>query len=167
MHNSPVSQSPAPITSAGLISTITVGILVPARVLAGHLTKVTLREGSPNLLKVTPKFISWKTTNEATCSCDADHLCGPKDSAAPSSRWGVSATCSSVPGSSEGVAGSSGQVLVNPSRKLPISPLWCQMTMSSLMTPTRSYPLRRSLPFQPFPERILRDSMKGTFYQQR
>ena len=77
--------------------------------LAEDLTKATHREGSPNLLKVTPEFISWKTTNEATHSCDADHLSGPKDSTAPSSRQGVSATCSSMPGSSRSVAGGSGQ----------------------------------------------------------
>ena len=71
--------------------------------------KATLREGSPSLLKVTPKFISWKTTNESTCSHDADYQSGPQDSTAPSSRWGVSATCSSEPCSSGGVAGSSSQ----------------------------------------------------------
>ena len=109
MCNSPVSQPPAPITPAGSISTITVGILPPSNMQAEDLTKATLREGSPNLLKVTPKFISWKTTNEATQSHDVDHLSGPKDSTVPSFRQGVSATCSSVPGSSGGVAGGSGQ----------------------------------------------------------
>ena len=34
MHNSPISQPPTPITPAGLILTITVGILPPAKVLA-------------------------------------------------------------------------------------------------------------------------------------
>ena len=77
--------------------------------LAEDLTKATLSEGSPNLLKVTPKFISWKTTNEATCFQDADHSSGPKDSTVPSSRWGVSATSSSAPGSSGGAAGGNGQ----------------------------------------------------------
>ena len=109
MHNSPISQPPAPITPTGLILTITVGILPPAKVLAVDLTNATLREGSPNLLKVTTKFIGWKTTNESTHSHDADHRSGPKDSTVPSSRRGVSATCSSVPGSSGGAAGGSGQ----------------------------------------------------------
>ena len=109
MCNLPVSQSPAPITPAGLILTITVGILPPAKVLAEDLTKATLREGSPNLLKVTPEFIGWKTTNEAAHLCNTDHLSGPKDSTAPSSRQGVSATCSSVSGSGGHVAGNSGQ----------------------------------------------------------
>ena len=48
MCNSPVSQLPTPITRAGSILTITVGI-PPAKVLAEDLTKVTLREGSPNI----------------------------------------------------------------------------------------------------------------------
>ena len=109
MHNSSVSQPPAPITHVGLISTITVGILPPAKVLAEDLTKATFREGSPNLLKVTPKFIGWKTTNEATHSHNVDHLSGPKDSTAPSSRWGVLAMCLNAPGSSGGVAGGNGQ----------------------------------------------------------
>ena len=108
MHNSPISQPPAPITPAGSISNITVGILPPAKVLEEE-TKATFREGSPILFKVTPKFIGWKTTNGATHSCDADHPSGPKVSTAPSSRQGVSATCSSVPGSSGSVAGDSGQ----------------------------------------------------------
>ena len=109
MCNSPVSQPPTPITPAGSISTITVGILPPAKVLAEDLTKATLGEGSPNILKVTQKFMGWKTTNEQTSSHDADHWSAPKDNTAPSSKWGVSATCSSAPGSSGGVAGSSGQ----------------------------------------------------------
>ena len=66
MHNSPVSQPPTPIIPAGLISTIEVDILPPAKVLVDDLTKATLREGSPNILKVTPKFIGWKTTKEST-----------------------------------------------------------------------------------------------------
>ena len=166
MHNSPISQSPTPITPTGSISTITVGILPPAKVLAEDLTKATLREGSPNLLKVTPKFISWKTINESTCSHDADHQSGPKDSTGPSSRQGDSATCSSAPSSSGGVAGSSGQGPGKPKQEV------AHLTMVSddnefADDPTRSYPLRRSSPFQPFPEKILRDSMKGTFYQWR
>ena len=81
----------------------------PAKVLAEDLTKATLREGLPNLLKVTPKFMGWKTTNESTCSCDADHWSGCKDNTVTSSRQGVSATCSSALSSSGGVAGGSGQ----------------------------------------------------------
>ena len=109
MHNSLVSQLPTPIPLTGSISTITAGILPPAQVLAEYLTKDTLREGLPNILKVTPKFMGWETTNESTHSHDADHQSGPKDNTASSSMWSVSATCSSVPGSSEGAAGSSGQ----------------------------------------------------------
>ena len=53
--------------------------------------------------------MGWKTTNESTCSHDANHWSGPKDNTAPSSRLGVSATCSSALGSSGGAAGSSDQ----------------------------------------------------------
>ena len=108
MHNSPVSQPPTPITPAGSISTITVGILPPAKVLADDLTKATLREGSPNIIKVTPKFIGWKSTKESTRSLDANHLSSQKDNMALSSRQGASATCPSVPGSTRDAAGSSG-----------------------------------------------------------
>ena len=41
MHSAPVSQLPTPTTPASSISTITVGILPPARVLAEDLTKAT------------------------------------------------------------------------------------------------------------------------------
>ena len=167
MCNSPVSQPPVPITPAGSISTITVGILPPAKVLAEDLTKATLREGLPSLLKVTPKFISWKTTNKVTHPHNADHPSGPKDGTALSSRWGVSAACSSVPGSSGGAAGSSGQGPGEPKQELPISPWWSQMMMSSLMIPHQIIPTEEVFTIQPFPERILRDSMKGTFYKQR
>ena len=93
MYNSPISQPPTPITPAASISTITVGILPSAKVLAEDLTKATLRDGSPNLLKVTPKFISWKTTNESTCFHDSDHRSGPKDNTASSSGGGGGGVC--------------------------------------------------------------------------
>ena len=108
MCNSPVSQPITPITPASLISTIKVGILPPAKVLANDLTKATLREGSPNILKVTPKFIGWKTIKESTRSLDANHLSGQKDNMASSCRQGASATCPNVPGSSRDAAGGSG-----------------------------------------------------------
>ena len=108
MHNSPVSQPPTPITPAGLISTIKVGILPPAKVLADDLTKATLREGSSNVLKVTPKFIGWKTMKESTHSLDANCLSRKKDNMVLSSRQGARATCPSAPDSSRDAAGGSG-----------------------------------------------------------
>ena len=164
MHNLPISQPPTPITLAGLILTITVGILPPAKLLAEDLTKATLREGSPNLLKVTPKFISWKTTNESTHSHDADHRSGPKDSTAPSSRQDVLATCSSVPGSSGGAAGSSGQGPGEP--KQEVAHLTTLVLDDDEFTndPYQIIHTEGSSLFQPFHERISRDLMKGTFY---
>ena len=71
MCSAPVSQLPTPTTPAGLISTITLGILSPARVLAEDLTKATLRKGSPNLLQMTLKGVGKQTTSESTDSCSA------------------------------------------------------------------------------------------------
>ena len=71
MCSTPVSQLPTPATPAGLICTITVGILAPARVLAEDLTKATLREGSPNLFHMTLKGVSKQTTSELTGSHSA------------------------------------------------------------------------------------------------
>ena len=64
MYSAPVSQLPAPNTPAGLNSTITVGILPPARVLAEDLTKANLREGSPNLLQMAQKCVGKQATSE-------------------------------------------------------------------------------------------------------
>ena len=71
MRSAPVSQPPTPNTPVGLISTITVGILPPARVLAEDLTKAILREGSPNLLQMASKCVVKQTTSELTDSCSA------------------------------------------------------------------------------------------------
>ena len=60
MCSTPVSQLTTPNTPAGFISTLTVGILPPARVLAEDLTKATLREGSPNLFQMAWKCVSKK-----------------------------------------------------------------------------------------------------------
>ena len=107
MNSSPVSQPLTPVTSAGSISTIT--ILPLARVLAEDLTKATLKESSPNLLKVALKCIGRKATSESSSSHSIGHRSGSKGNAASSSRLGASATHSSTPGSSGGTAGSSGQ----------------------------------------------------------
>ena len=109
MRNSPVSRSLTPVTHTGSISTITVGILPPARVLGGDLMKTTLKEGSLNLLKVALKCIGRKATSESTSSCGAGNRSGLKDNTTSSSRPGASATCSSAPGSSGGAAGGSSQ----------------------------------------------------------
>ena len=109
MCSSPISQLLTPVTPAGSISTITVGILPPARVLVEDLTKAMLKEGSPNLLKVVSKQIGRKATSKSTSSHCAGHQIGPKDNAASSSKPGALATCSSALGSSGSTTGSSGQ----------------------------------------------------------
>ena len=73
MCSSLVSQPLTPVTPAGSISTITVGILPPARMLAEDLTKAKIKEGSPNLLKVALKYIGRKATSESTSSQGAGH----------------------------------------------------------------------------------------------
>ena len=80
-----------------------------AIVLTKDLTKATLGEGSPNLLKVVSKCIGRKATNESTSSHGAGDQSGSKDKPASSSGPEVSATCSSIPGSSGGTAGGSSQ----------------------------------------------------------
>ena len=109
MHSSPISQPLTPVTPAGSISTMTLGILPPARVLAEDLMKTTLREGSPNLIKVALKCICRKATRESTSSHGVGNQSGSKDNPASSLRPGVSATCSSAPGSSGSTAGGSSQ----------------------------------------------------------
>ena len=108
MCSSPVSQPLTPVTPAGLILTITVGILPLARVLAEDLTEATLKEGSPNF-EVALKCIGRKAIRESTSSHSAGHQSRSKDNTASSLRLGASATHSSAPDSSGGTTGSSGQ----------------------------------------------------------
>ena len=104
-----VSQPLTPVTPAGLILTITVGILPPQRVLAEDLTKATLKEGLPNILKVASKYIGGKAISELISSWGAGHWSWPKENTASSLKLGAPATCSSALGSSGGTAGGSGQ----------------------------------------------------------
>ena len=77
--------------------------------LAEDLTKATLKEISPNLLKVALKCIGRKATSKSTSSHSAGNQSELKDNTASSSRLGASATHSSAFGSSGGTAGGSGQ----------------------------------------------------------
>ena len=107
MHSTPVSQLSTPTTPAGLISTITVGILPPARVLAEDLTRATLRERSPNLYQMTLRGVGKQATSESTDSCSMGERGGTKENQASSSKPGVLTTHSSAPGSSGSAAGGS------------------------------------------------------------
>ena len=118
MHGSCISQPLTPVTPAGLISTITVGILPPTRVLAEDLTNATLKEGLPNLLKVASKYICRKATSKSTSSQDAGHQSGSKDNTASFSKPGALATHSSALGSRGGTAGGSGQGPNEPRQKV-------------------------------------------------
>ena len=99
MCSSPISQPLTPVTPAGSILTITVGILPLVRVLAEDLMKAALKEGSPNLLKVASKCIGRKATSESTSSHGTGHRSGSKNNTASSLRPGASATHSNAPGS--------------------------------------------------------------------
>ena len=68
MHSAPVSQLSVPNTPTGSISTITVGILPPARVLAEDLTKVNQREGLPNLLLMASSGVGKQASRESVDS---------------------------------------------------------------------------------------------------
>ena len=109
MCSMPVSQPSTPTTPAGLISTITVGVLPPARVLAEDLTKATLRQGSPNLLKMASKGVGKQTTSESTDSHSKGEWGGTKGNQGSSTKPGVLTAHSSAPGCSGGAAGGSSQ----------------------------------------------------------
>ena len=148
MCSAPVSQLPTPNTLAGSISTITVGILPPTRVLAEDLTKAQ-REGSPNLLQIAFKCVGKQATSESTDSHSAVEQGGTKNNQASSSKPRVLTTHLSGPGSSGGAAGDSGQ---DPNELRWGSPIWPWLSpMSLLMTHTRLYLLRMPslFPFLP------------------
>ena len=148
-----MSQSPAPLTP--LILTTTVGILPSASVLVEDLIKATLREASTNLLKVTPKFIGWKATNESTHSCDANQLSGLKDSTVPSTSCGAPGTGSNATGScdpKQEVAHLT--MVVSDDDEFADDPHQITHTTDVFTAPA-------------FQEMILMESMKGTFCQQQ
>ena len=108
IHSAPVSQQSAPNTPAGLITTISVGIVPPARVVAEDLTKANLREGSPNLLQMASSGVGKQVTSESMDSRSAGGLGGTKNNQASSSKPKVPTMHSSGPGPSGGAAGGSG-----------------------------------------------------------
>ena len=164
MCSTPVSQLPTPNTPAGLISTVTVGILPPARVLAEDLTKATLREESPNLLQMALKCVGKQTACESTDSHSAGEQGGTKDNLVSSSKPRVLTAHSSAPGSNGSAAGGCGQDPNELRQKSPIWPWLSPMMMSLLMTHTRLYLLRMPSLFLSFQDRILKGLTGVTFY---
>ena len=104
----PVSQQSVQDTLAGLITTISVGIIPPARVVAEDLTKANLREGSPNTLLTASSGVGKQVTSEPMDSCSASSL-GAKNNQQSSSKPRTSTLHSSEPGPSGGAAGGSSQ----------------------------------------------------------
>ena len=74
VHCAPVSQQSVPDTPAGSITTISVGIIPPTRVVAEDLTKANLREGSPNLLQIASSGVDKQVTSESMHSRSAGRL---------------------------------------------------------------------------------------------
>ena len=92
---------------AGLITTISVRIIPPARVVAEDLIKASLREGSPNILQMTLSGVGKQVTSESTDSCSTGRLSGMNNNQPSSSKPRVSTMHSSGPGPSGGAAGGS------------------------------------------------------------
>ena len=151
MCSGPVSQPSTPNTPTGWISTITVGILPPARVLAEDLTKATLREGSPNSPKMVSKCVSKQTTSESTDSCSAGERGGTKDNQASSSKPGVLTAHFSAPGLGSGAAGGSSQDPNEPRKE--VSHLALVINDDEFADNTRSYLLRMPSLFLSFQDR--------------
>ena len=167
MCSSPVSQPLTPVILAGSISTITVGILPPARVLAEDLTKATLKEDSPNLLKVASMCIGRKATSESTSSHGTSNQSGPKDNTASSSRLGALATCSSTPGSSGGAASSSGQGPSEPKQEVTHLTMVVLDDDEFADDPHQVIPTEDIFTVPTIPRENLKGFMKVTFYQWR
>ena len=105
VHSAPVSQQSVPNTPAGSITTISVGIIPPARVVAEDLTKANLL---PNLLQMALSGVGKQVTSESTDSRSAGGLGGTKSNQPSSSKPRASTMHSSEPGPSGGAAGGSG-----------------------------------------------------------
>ena len=165
MCSAPVSQLPALNTPTGLISIITVGILLPARVLAKDLTKTNLREGSPNLLQMASKCVGKQATSEMTDSHSAGGQGGTKNNQAPFSKPKVLTTHSSGPGSSGGASGGSGRN----SNKLrqEASHLAPVIFDDDEFANNPHQIMRMPLLFLTFLDRISKGLTGATFYQQR
>ena len=102
-----VSQQSVPDTPAGLITTISVRIIPPVRVVAEDLTKANLREGLPNTLLTASSGVGKQVTDESTDSCSASGLGGTKNNQQSSSKPRASTVHSSGPSPSGGAAGGS------------------------------------------------------------
>ena len=167
IRSAPVSQLSSPNTLAGLISTITMGILPPARVLAEDLTKANLREGSQNLLQMALKGVGKQATGELMDSCGAARLGGAKnDHHHPLNQEHLPCTpVGLAPVMVQQVAAV--EIPMSQDMRSSIWPCTSLMMTSLLMTHTRLYLLRMPLLFLTFQDRILKGLTVVTFYQQR
>ena len=144
----PVSQQSVPDTPVGLITTISVGIIPPARVVAEDLTKANLREGSPNTLLMALSHVDKQVTSESTDSRSESGLGGAKNNQQSSSKQ-EHLSCTQVdlaPVVVQQVAAVQIPMSRDSSSIWLCTPL---MKMSLLMTHTRLYLLRMPLLFLP------------------
>ena len=109
VHHPPVSQqTSAPNTPVSSISTITVGLPPPAKVLAEDLAKVDQRVSSPNLAQMASKDIGKQATSELTDSHNtASGACGVKSNQLLTSKPGIPTAYSDGPGPSGSAGGDS------------------------------------------------------------
>ena len=73
IRHPPVTQQSTPNTPAGLITTILVKVITPAKVLAEDLTKPSLQEVLPNLVQMHSSAVGKQITSESMDSC---HMSG-------------------------------------------------------------------------------------------
>ena len=121
VHCALVTQQSVPDTPATLITTISVGIIPPARVVADDLTKVNLREGLPNILLMALSGVGKQVTIESMDSHSTNGPNGTKNNQPSSSQPRASTMHSSGPGPrGGGAAGGSGQDPMSQDRMSPI-----------------------------------------------
>ena len=160
----PVTQQSVPDIPAGLITTISVGIIPPARVVADVLTKTNLREGSPNILMMASSSVGKQETSELMDSRSAGRLSGAENNQPSSSKPRASSMHSSRSSPSGGAAV---EIPISQDRKSPIWLCTSLMKMSLPKTHPRLYLLRMPLLFPTFQDKILKGSTMVTSYQQR
>ena len=108
-----------------------------------------------------------KATRESISSHGAGHQSGPKDNTASSSRLGASATCSSAPDISGGIAGSSGQGPSEPKQEVTHLAMVVSDDDEFAGDPHQIIPTEDIFTVPGIPREDLKGFEKVTFYQQR
>ena len=167
IHCAPVTQQSVPDTPVNSITTISVRIIPPARVVADDLTKANLREGLPNILlmlqvvwvdklpvnqqilTVQVVLVELRTISHHLLS--QEHLSCTQVDLAPVVLQQVAVV--GIPMSQD--------------RMFPIKPCTSQVKMSLLTIHTRLYLSKMPLPFPTFQDKVLKGLTVVTSYQLR